>query len=83
MYEIDKNFINEDRTYVKTYKEFKETIVKNPGYIKLDCNSEAEKIIKDETGATARIILDEAPEMKKCPITGKKVDYRVLFAKAY
>lgn len=83
MYEKAKKFVTDHTTYVKTYDEFKEVLLKNPGYIKLDCNIEAEKIIKDSLGATARIILDEKPELKKCPITGKKVDYRILFAKAY
>ena len=67
----------------KTYDEFK-TLLEQGGYIKMSINEEAEDIIKNETGASARVILDdEKPLTKKCPVTNKAISYTVLFAKAY
>lgn len=44
---------------------------------------EAEKIIKMETGATARIIISEKVVDQICPITQKKANQTILFARAY
>ena len=44
----------------------------------------AEAIIKEETGATARVILENEPLITKlCPVTNEVADYTILFAKAY
>lgn len=82
MYKKAKDFLNKQIRTVKTYKEFKEKINLG-GYIKLSVNKKAEEIIKADTGATARVILDCPLLTNKCPVTGKKTDYTILFARAY
>lgn len=72
------------RTYeAKSYDEFK-AFLKQGGYIKMStCGEEAEIQIKEETGATARVILDEPLLTENCPVTGKKATQTILFARAY
>src|SRR5690554_2105952 len=74
----------EDRTYeAQTYDAFKE-FLKRGGYIKMSVSGEdAEIQIKEETGATARVILDEPMLTENCPVTGKKATQTILFARAY
>ncbi|KAB8121953.1 MAG: prolyl-tRNA synthetase [Candidatus Phytoplasma cynodontis] len=68
----------------KTYKEFKTILNQKKGYIKMNVyKDEAEKIIKMETGATARIIISEKVVDQICPITQKKANQTILFARAY
>jgi prolyl-tRNA synthetase len=67
-----------------TYKDFKECLKIKKGYIKMSVfSNEAEKIIKKETGATARVILSEKLITKICPVTGKKTNLTILFARSY
>lgn len=74
----------QDRTYeAQTYDAFKE-FLKRGGYIKMSVSGEdAEIQIKEETGATARVILDEPMLTENCPVTGKKATQTILFARAY
>lgn len=83
MYEKAVQFVN-NKTYIaKTYDEFKEYL-KQGGYIKMSVNgNEAEEIIKDETGATARVILEEPLITENCPVTNQKATQTILFARAY
>ncbi|TVY12239.1 proline--tRNA ligase [Candidatus Phytoplasma pini] len=68
----------------KSYEDFKFYLKQRQGYIKMSVHeNEAEKIIKLETGATARVILDEELITTICPITRKKATQTILFAKAY
>lgn len=78
-----KDHLNKNIHSAKSYDEFKE-MLKKGGYIKMSINQTAEDIIKDETGATARVILENEPLITNlCPVTNKPADYTVLFAKAY
>ena len=67
----------------KTYDEFKK-FIELGGYVKMSiCGEEAELIIKKDTAATARAIVDEKLVTPKCPVTNKKATQTVLFARAY
>ncbi|CDR31213.1 Proline--tRNA ligase [Acholeplasma oculi] len=74
----------QSRTYTTTnYDEFK-SYLKQGGYIKMSVSGEdAEIKIKEETGATARVILKEPLLSEICPVTGKKAKQTILFARAY
>ncbi len=68
-----------------SYDEFKK-IINNGGFIRCgwDGTSETELKIKEETGATTRVIpFDENPKNLKCIYTGKPAKHEVIFAKAY
>lgn len=82
MYERAFKHLSSNIRHAKTYTEFK-TLIEQGGYVSIDINKTAEEIIKTDTTATARVISKEKPELAICPVTGKKVNYRVLFAKAY
>ncbi len=83
MYEKALAFANK-RTYVaKTYDEFK-AYLKQGGYISMSISGQdAEIKIKEETGATARIIQKTPLITEICPVTGKKAKQTILFARAY
>ena len=72
------------RTYeAKTYDEFK-AYLKQGGYIKMSISGEdAEIQIKEETGATARVILTGKHLTENCAVTGNKAKQTILFARAY
>ncbi len=75
--------LNNNLHTAKSYLDFKE-LLKKGGYIKMSINQAAEAIIKEETGATARVILENEPLITKlCPVTNEVADYTILFAKAY
>ena len=83
MYEKALNHVNENTRTAKTYDEFKEHLQKG-GYVKLSiAGEEAETIIKEDTGATARAIVEEELVTEICPITNKKATQTILFARAY
>lgn len=44
---------------------------------------EAEDKVKEDTGATARVISEENLITKVCPVTGKDSNVTILFARAY
>jgi len=81
-----KKFQEEYTTTVKTYAAFKEALRKKGGFIKA-CwcsSSECEEKIKEETGATIRLIPFEKEELfSNCVHCGDKAKEVVLFAKAY
>ncbi len=76
----------EENTFnVDTWDEFKAKI-KQGGFVRAhwDGTSETEKIIKDKTKATIRVIpIDETMEDGSCILTGNPSKQRVVFAKAY
>lgn len=68
---------------INDYSEFGKVIEKG-GYIKMSIADEkAELKIKEDYGATARVILDEIPLTDKCLVSGKKATKTILFARAY
>jgi prolyl-tRNA synthetase len=73
-------------TEVKTYDEFKQVACDKGGFLKAAwCgNSECEAKIKDETGATIRVIPFEREEPKTvCIYCGQKAKDVAYFAKSY
>ncbi len=81
-----KKFLNEHITKVETYKEFKEVLRKKGGFIKACwCSkSSCEEKIKEETGATIRLIPFEKEKVfSNCVYCGEEADEVVFFAKAY
>ncbi len=81
-----KNFLDENIREVETYEEFKEILEKKGGFIKA-CwcsNSRCEEKIKEETGATIRLIPFEKEDVfSDCVYCGGKADSIVYFARAY
>ncbi|MDY0278025.1 MAG: proline--tRNA ligase [Acholeplasma sp.] len=83
LYDNALEHVNNNTRVAKTYEEFKKYLAMG-GYVKLSISGEeAEVIIKEETGATARAIVEEKLVTSNCPITNKKATMTVLFAKAY
>jgi len=89
--EIHENMLKKANDYVashtyvaKTYDEFKQYL-KQGGYIQMSISGqEAELKIKEDTGATARIVpFDQTLITDVCPVTGKKATQTVWFARAY
>ncbi len=80
-----KDFMKSNTIIADSYVEFKK-IVDRGGFIRCgwDGTSETELKIKEETGATTRVIpFDENPKNLKCIYTGKPAKHEVIFAKAY
>ncbi|MEM2994423.1 MAG: proline--tRNA ligase [Candidatus Bathyarchaeia archaeon] len=81
-----KKFLDEHITTVKTYDEFKEVLKSKGGFIRACwcANSTCEEKIKEETGATIRIIPFEKEEkFAKCVYCGEEAKEVAYFAKAY
>jgi len=79
------SFMKNNTHKVDSYNEFKEIIIKG-GFVRCgwDGTSETELKIKEETGATTRVIpFDENPKDLKCIYTGDSAKHEVIFAKAY
>jgi len=80
-----KDFMKSNTHKVDSYDKFKEIITKG-GFVRCgwDGTSETELKIKEETGATTRVIpFDEDQKDLKCIYTGKPAKHEVVFAKAY
>lgn len=90
---IQKNLFQKSREYLKentrevsNYKEFKDIIKREKGFIEAFwCeNPQCEKKIKEETKATIRVLPINAPiEKGKCIYCGKSAQRRWIFAQAY
>jgi len=79
------DFMKSNTVKTNSYDEFKKNI-ENGGFIRCgwDGTSETELKIKEETGATTRVIpFDENPTDLKCIHSGKPAKHEVIFAKAY
>ncbi|MEE8479033.1 MAG: proline--tRNA ligase [Candidatus Neomarinimicrobiota bacterium] len=79
------DFMKSNTIKTDSYDEFKK-IIKGGGFIRCgwDGTSETELKIKEETGATTRIIpFDENTKDLKCIYTGKPAKHEIIFAKAY
>lgn len=91
LFESALKFQNENTHEVQTYKEFKNLMETQRGFIRTFWCGESlcERKVKEETMATIRIILREDPHEEhekkegRCVLCGKESDKRVLFAKAY
>lgn len=83
MYERALKHLEANQKQATTYEKFKQHLQKG-GYVAMSiAGTEAELQIKEETGATARIILDTPLITTSCPVTNQKALHTVLFAKAY
>ena len=79
-----KNYVNTHTFTAKSYDEFKSYLAQG-GYVQMSISGEdAEIQIKQETGATARIVpFDQTMITENCPVTGKKATQTIWFARAY
>ncbi|GAK74395.1 His/Gly/Thr/Pro-type tRNA ligase C-terminal domain-containing protein, partial ['Chrysanthemum coronarium' phytoplasma] len=83
MYQKALQHLEQNRKQATTYEEFK-TYLKQGGYVAMSISgTDAELQIKQETGATARVILETNLITANCPVTNKKSLQTVLFARAY
>ncbi|AGL90411.1 proline--tRNA ligase [Candidatus Phytoplasma australiense] len=83
MYQKAQNHLEANRRQASTYQEFKDHLQKK-GYVAMSISGmDAEIKIKEETGATARVILETPLITPNCPVTDKKAIQTVLFAKSY
>ncbi len=81
-----KKSLDDHITTVSTYEEFKEVLENKGGFIRA-CwclNAECERIIKEETGATIRIVpLDKEEPFTNCIYCEGEAKEVVYFARAY
>ena len=83
MYQKAKEHLETNIRVATTYDEFKAHLELG-GYVKMSVHGEeAELKVKEDTGATARVIVEEGLITKTCPVTNKKANVTLLFAKAY
>ena len=83
MYQKAQEHLTSNIREAKTFDEFKE-LLELGGYVKMSVfGEEGELLVKEETGATARVIVDEKLLTDTCPVTGKKANITILFARAY
>ncbi len=71
---------------VDSYEEMKARLETSPGFYRVffDGDADDEARIKEETGATVRVIpFDDQGASGKCFYTGRPTSRRVIFAKAY
>lgn len=81
-----KEFLNDNITTVRNYEEFKRVVSEKGGFVKACWCSSAmcEENIKEDTGATIRIIPFEKEKIfSGCIYCGKRANKVVYFAKAY
>jgi len=81
-----KKFLEQNITTVSTYEEFEKTLKEKGGFLRACwcADSTCEERIKEETGATIRIVPFEREKIfSKCIYCGKEAKEVVYFAKAY
>jgi prolyl-tRNA synthetase len=81
-----KQFLDEHTTSVSDYEQFKRIISADGGFVKA-CwcsDSSCEQKIKEETGATIRVLpFEKETVFSKCVYCGKNADQIAYFARAY
>jgi prolyl-tRNA synthetase len=84
LYQRALNDVNQNTYEAKTYDEFK-ALIKHGGYVAMSISGEEAEIqIKKDTTATARVIpFNQTLITQNCPVTGKKANQTVWFARAY
>jgi prolyl-tRNA synthetase len=81
-----KKMLEENITTVRTYEEFQKVLKEKGGFIRASwcLNSTCEEKIKEETGATIRIVPFKKEEpFSKCICCGGEAKEAVYFARAY
>jgi len=86
LFEKAKNFLEENTTTVTSYEEFKKILKEKGGFIRA-CwcgSSKCERNVKEETGATIRIIPFKREKVfSNCVYCDKKAKEVVYFARSY
>jgi|TARA_B100001540_G_scaffold97777_1_gene88009 prolyl-tRNA synthetase len=80
------NFRNQNIHTTTDYNQFKKIISETGGFIKCfwDGKSETENLIKKETNATIRCIINDVDDSNaKCVYSGALAKHEVIFSKAY
>jgi prolyl-tRNA synthetase len=86
LYAKAKAFMQEKTTSVQTYDEFKKVLCEKGGFLKAAwCGSaDCEAKIKEETGATIRVLpFDKVEPKTGCVYCGQKANETVYFARSY
>jgi len=86
LFDKAKRFLEDNVTTVKTYDEFKNTLKNKGGFIKASwCSkTECEEKIKEETGATIRLIpFEKEKTFARCLYCGQEPKEVVYFARSY
>jgi prolyl-tRNA synthetase len=80
-----KEHLEQNITAVRAFDELKEVLKNKGGFIKASwcSDSKCEEKIKEETGATIRVIASDEKPFSKCVYCGKTASEVVYFAKAY
>jgi prolyl-tRNA synthetase len=81
-----KKLLEEDTATVKTYEEFQQVLQNKGGFLRASwCgNSTCEEKIKDETGATIRVVpFNKEKTFSKCVHCGEEAKEVVYFARSY
>ena len=81
-----RKFLEKNTTTVKTYDAFKETLEKKGGFIRASwcSNRKCEEKIKEETGATIRIVpFEKEKPFSDCVYCGEQAKEVVYFARSY
>jgi prolyl-tRNA synthetase len=80
-----KDFMESHTTEVDNYRDFKKVLDEKGGFLKVFWCSrqECEEKIKDETGATIRLLSEKEEVTSNCIYCGEKALTEALFAKAY
>ncbi len=80
-----KKYLQDNTREAKDKEEFKKIIEENRGFVKINwCGTEfCEEMIKDETGATSRLIPFKSEVKGKCAYCGEDAKFEAYFAKAY
>ncbi len=86
LFEKAKKFLEENITTVTAYKDFKKVLKEKGGFIRA-CwcgSSDCEKNVKEETGATIRIVpLEKEKIFANCIYCGEEAKEVVYFARSY
>jgi len=85
LYQQAENFRNNNTHHINNYNEFKK-IAATGGFIQCgwDGSSKTEKLIKQETNATIRCIIQDVDNSDaKCIYSNSRAKYEVVFSKAY
>ena len=83
MYQKAKSHLDSNIRVATTYDEFKQHLELG-GYVKMSVHGEeGELLVKEDTGASARVIVEGDLVTKVCPVTNKEANITLLFARAY
>ncbi len=83
MYNKANDHLQSNVKQATTYDDFKK-LLDLGGYVKMSVHGEEAEIkVKEDTGATARVIVEEELISEICPVTNKPANITLLFARSY